>query len=87
MNLQQRNKTANMNDAISTFVNSCTEAIGQPNTVLFYKNYPQRGGNRLRGNYNNSTQKNTGRDQYRGNYRGRGNSSRGHNNNNQNNVD
>jgi len=62
------------------------------------KNYPQRSGNRGRGNYignfrgrnynynNNSTQNNTGRGQYRGNYRGRGNSSRGHNNNNQNNV-
>jgi len=87
-----------MNEAISKFVNSCTEATGQPNTVLYYKNYPQRGGNRGRGNYrgnfrgrnnnynNNSTQNNTGQGQYRGNYRGRGNSNRGHNNNNQNNV-
>jgi len=85
-----------MNDAISKFVNSCTEAIGQPNTVPYYKNYPQRGGNRGRGNYranfrsrnknynNNSTQNNTGRGQYRGTCRGRGKSSRGHNNNNQN---
>jgi len=68
-----------MNEAISKFVNSCTEATGQPNTVLYYKNYPQRGGNRGRGNYrgnfrgrnnnynNNSTQNNTGRGQYRGN--------------------
>jgi len=87
-----------MNEAISKFVNSCTEATGQPNTVLYYKNYPQRGGNRERGNYrcnfrgrnnnysNNSTQNNTGQGQYRGNYRGRGNSNRGHNKNNQNNV-
>jgi len=49
-----------MNDAISKFVNSCTEATGQPNTVLYYKNYPQRGGNHGRGNY-------------RGNFRGRNN--------------
>jgi len=27
-----------MNEAISKFVNSCTEATGQPNTVLYYKN-------------------------------------------------
>jgi len=71
---------------------------GQPNTVLYYKNYPQRSGNRglenYRGNFrsrnnnynNNGTQYNNGQGQYRGNYRGRGNSSRGHNNNNQGNV-
>jgi len=39
-----------MNDAVSKIVNSCTEATGQPNNVLYYKNYPQRGGNRGRGN-------------------------------------
>jgi len=86
-----------MNDAVSKFVNSCTEATGQPNTVLYYKNYSQRGGNRGRGshrgnfrsrnnNYNNNSQYNNGRGQYRGNSRGHGNSSRGHNNNNQSNV-
>jgi len=87
-----------MNDAISNFVNSFTEATGQPNTVLYYKNYTQRCGNRGRGNYrgnfrslnnnynNNGTQYKNGRGQYRGNYRGRGNSRRGHNNNNPSNV-
>jgi len=40
-----------MNDAVSKFANSCTEATGQPSTALYYKNYPQRGGNRGRGNY------------------------------------
>jgi len=37
-----------MNDAVSKFVSSCTEATGQSNTVLYYNNYPQRGGNRGR---------------------------------------
>jgi len=39
------------NDDVSKFVNSCTEATGQPNTVLYYKTYPQRGGSRGRRNY------------------------------------
>jgi len=44
------------NDDVSKFVNSCTEATGQPNTVLYYKTYPQRGGSlRSRNNnYNNN---------------------------------
>jgi len=33
-----------MNDAVSKFVNSCTEATGQPNTVLYYKNALSYGG-------------------------------------------
>jgi len=74
-----------MNEPVSKFVNSCTEATGQPSTVLYYKNYPQRGGNRGRGNYRGNFR---GRNynNYRGYCRGRGNSNRGHNNNNQNNV-
>jgi len=35
-----------MNDAVSKFVNSCIEATGKSNTVLYNQNYPQRGGNR-----------------------------------------
>ncbi|XP_044315247.1 GATA zinc finger domain-containing protein 8-like [Drosophila rhopaloa] len=58
-----------MNDAVYKFVNSCTEATGQSNTVLYFKNYPQRGSNRGRGNY-------------RGNFRGNHNN---YNNNNYNN--
>jgi len=50
----------NMNDVISKFVISCTEATEQPKTLLYYKNYPPRGGNRGRGNY-------------RGNFRSRNN--------------
>jgi len=86
-----------MNEAVSKFVNSCTEATGQQNSVLYYRNFSQRGGNRGRGNnrgnfrsrnnnYNNSTQYNNGRGQYRGNSRGRGNSNRGHNHTNPNNI-
>jgi len=87
-----------INDAVSKLKNSCTEATGKQNTILYYKNYKQRGGNRERGNYkgnfrsrnnnynNNGTQYNNGRGQYRGNYRGHGNSIRGYNNNNPSNV-
>jgi len=68
-----------MNEAISKFVRSITEATGQPNTVLYYKNYPQRGGNRgrgnNRGNYNNTRY-------YQNN---RYNQNNGYNRNNQNN--
>lgn len=80
-----------MNDAVSKFVSSCTEATGQSNTVLYYKNYSQRGSKRGRGNnnyrgnsrwYQNNQHNNNGQGQYRGNnYRGRGNSNRGQNNN------
>lgn len=85
----------NMNEAVSKFVNCCTEATGQPNSVLYYKNNPQRGGYRGRVNYrgnfryrnnNYNNQYNNGRGQYRGNSRGRGNSNRGHNSNNPSNV-
>ncbi|XP_041565688.1 N66 matrix protein-like [Drosophila elegans] len=78
-----------MNDVISKFVN---------NSVLYYNNYTQRGGNRGRGGrgnfrgrgnnygYYNNTNQNNGRGNYRGNSRGRGNSSGGYNNNNTSNV-
>jgi len=63
-----------MNDAVSKFVNSCTESTEQQNTVLYNKNYPQRDGNRGRENYrgnfrsrNNNYNNNNGRGQYRGN--------------------
>ncbi|XP_041564509.1 N66 matrix protein-like [Drosophila elegans] len=88
-----------MNEAVSKFVNSCTEATGQPNSVLYYNNYTQRGGNRGRGSYRgnfrgrgnnygyyNNINQNNGRGNYRGNSRGRGNSSGGYNNNNTGNV-
>jgi len=32
-----------MSNAVSKFVNSCTEATGQPNTIPYYKNYIQSG--------------------------------------------
>ncbi|XP_039233227.1 myb-like protein P isoform X1 [Drosophila yakuba] len=89
-----------MNEAVSKFVNSCTEATGQQNTVLYYRNNSQRGGNRGHGNYrgnfrsrfNNYSNNNynnqyyNGRGQYRGNSRGRGNSNRSQNYNNPSNV-
>lgn len=85
-----------MDEATSKFVNSCTEATGHANSVLYFsgqqnKNYGNRGGYRGRVNYNNNGNRrynnnNRGGGQYRGNYRGRGNSSRGHGNNNPSNV-
>jgi len=81
-----------MNDAISKFIDSCTEATGHSNAVLFYQNQTQRGIHHGRYNtrgrpyyrgghrYNNSNNNN------KGNSRGRGNSNRGQNNNNQGNV-
>lgn len=61
----------NMNDAISKFVNSCTEATGQQNAILYFGQKPNNRNNYHRG---------------RGRFRGRGNFSRnGNNNNNRNN--
>lgn len=60
----------NMNDAISKFVNSCTEATGQQNAILYFKQKPNNRNNYQRG---------------RGRFRGRGNFSRNGNNNNSNN--
>jgi len=96
--IMQAGTFSTMNDAVSKFVNSVTEATGQSNTVLYFKNYPQRGSNRGRGNYRgnfrgnhnnynkNYQNNNRGRGQYRGNSRGGSNSNRGHNGNNQSNV-
>jgi len=61
--IMQAGTFSTMNDAVSKFVNSVTEATGQSNTVLYFKNYPQRGSNRGRGNY-------------RGNFRGNHNNLR-----------
>lgn len=83
---------ATMNDAISKFVNSCTEATGNVNTVLHYKrcgggNY--RGGNRGRdrgrnGNYSDRDDRRDHGDRRQANhgnhYRGRGNRYNGNDN-------
>jgi len=81
-----------MNDAIFKFVNSCTEATGQPNTVLYCQNHSHHGGNRGRGNFrsrpfnrggfrynnNNGNRYNNSRGNPRGNsYRGAPNRGRG----------
>lgn len=59
----------NMNDAISKFVNCCTEATGQQNAILYYGQRPNQH------NYRRG----------RGKFRGRGNFSRNNNNNHNNN--
>lgn len=55
----------NMNDAISKFINSCTEITGQQNAVLHFGNRPNK--NNFRGNYTK--------------FRGRNNFPRNNNNN------
>jgi len=71
--IMQAGTFTNMNDAISKFVNSCTEITGQSNTVLYYR----RGAN----NYNRGARGyNRGRNNYHNNY------NRGSNNNNNNNY-
>lgn len=80
---------SNMNDAVSKFVNSCTEATGNSNTVLYYRGRGQyRGSNRghYRGrgrhykNYGDRGQRDNGnrnhRNDYRGNRRGRNDNNR-----------
>ena len=90
-----------MSEITTVFVDSCTDTVGHPNTVLYaaqqQKYKPNRGYNRgnYRGNYQNNSNRynnnynnygnNRNRGQYRGNSRGRGNLNRGHNNNNGNN--
>lgn len=79
-----------MNDAISKFVNSCTEATGQQNAILYYHQRPYnnsfRGnGRRFRGrgnfsrNYHSNTNNNGSSTNYTGNRRGRTNNNRGRN--------
>lgn len=41
----------NMNDAISKFVNTCTEASGQQNSILYFKQRQNNRNNNFRGNY------------------------------------
>lgn len=90
--IMQAGTFSNMNDAISKFVNSCTEATGQSNSVLHFHqrqtNYRgNRGNYRGRGNYQNNSYQNynrnynRGQGQNRGNSRGRGNPNRGNYNN------
>ena len=84
--IMQAGTFTNMNDAVSKFVNSCTEITGQSNTVLYYRrgaNNNSRGGrgyNRGRnynhnsynrgGQHSNSNFNNNG--SRRGQFRGRG---------------
>lgn len=83
---------ATMNEAISKFINSCTESTGNEHTVLHYK---QRGGGnyrggqyrRNRGRYGNYTNHDDRRDygdrrqaNHGNQYRGRGNRYNGNNN-------
>lgn len=78
-----------MNDAVAKFVNSCTEATGQQNAILYYNRKPyknnyrgRRGGFRGRGNFsrnNNSNERNNNNNNstYNNrNRRGRGNNHR-----------
>ena len=88
-----------MSEITTVFSDSCTDAVGNPNTVLYAAQQqrfkPNRGYNRenYRGNHqnngnrfnnNNYSRNNRNRGQYRGNYAGRGISNSGHNNNNNN---
>lgn len=74
-----------MNDAISKFVGSCTDATGKSDAVLFCRqNRGNRNGNSNRGrnnngNYNNYKNYNRNRNNNRGN---RGGGNRGNNNSN-----
>jgi len=94
--IMQAGTFTNMNDAVSKFVNSCTEITGQSNTVLYYRrgaNNNNRGGrgynrgrnfnhnNYNRGSNNNSYNNRGGR---RGQYQGRGRGNSNHSNNNNN---
>lgn len=59
---------SNMNEVMAKFVNCCTEAFSQPNSVLFYgSNHRGNGRRKSRGNR-------------QGNYNGRNNPEHGHNN-------
>jgi len=94
--IMQAGTFTNMNDAVSKFVNRCTEITGQSNTVLYYRrgaNNNNRGGrgynrgrnfnhnNYNRGSNNNSYNNRGGR---RGQYQGRGRGNSNHSNNNNN---
>lgn len=81
-----------MNDAISKFVNSCTEATGQQNAILYYQQRQNNRNNNFRGNYprfpqrnnvprnnfprNNNYNNNNNRDNGNTNYRQRSNNNR-----------
>ncbi|XP_039228381.1 putative uncharacterized protein DDB_G0284213 isoform X2 [Drosophila yakuba] len=91
--IMQAGTFTNMNEAISKFVNSCTEITGQSNTVLHYRrgaNNNNRGGrgyNRDRNNYHNynrGSSYNNNNYNYRGGRRGQ-NQGRGRVNSNQSN--
>jgi len=95
--IMQAGTFTNMNDAVSKFVNSCTEITGQSNTVLYYRrgaNNNNRGGRGYnrgrnynhnsynRGGNNNNNYNNRGGRRGQNRGRGRGNSNQGYNNNN-----
>jgi len=93
--IMQAGTFTNMNDAISKFVNSCTEITGQSNTVLYYRrgannnnrggrgyNRGRNGNNYNRGNNNSNNYNNRGGRRGRNQGRGRGNSNQGYNTNN-----
>lgn len=73
-----------MNDAISKFVNSCTEATGQQNTILYYKREKSkfyRGNNRKFFRGNNYQRNNNGNNNNSNNNNNHSNNSnRGYNN-------
>lgn len=91
-----------LNEAVGKFVNSCTEATGQQNAILYFGNKPSNynnrgGGNRFRGRggynsqYNGRNNGNTNKSgrngNHRGNYRGRGqNNNRQYSNRNNGNI-
>jgi len=92
--IMEAGQFSNMNEAVAKFVNSCTDATGRSDTVLYYKNRQAnnyRGSNYgyNRGNGNGrfrGTQRARGSNSYRGgnSYRGRQNYRNNGNNNNQN---
>lgn len=87
--IMQAGTFSDMNEVVSKFVNSCTDATGMSNTVLHCRQTKNYRGNYRRGNNHNNSYRNNnynrGNGRYRGNPRGRNNSYRGHNNYNNNN--
>lgn len=85
---------ADMNELVSKFITSCTEVLGQPNSVMFYgsngrNNNQHRGNGRGGGNGRNTNRNSDNRRYNNGNgYRngnGNNNRNRGRNNNSNNN--
>lgn len=72
--IMQSGQFNNMNEAVAKFVNCCTEAYGQQNSILYFSNQQSRGNYRgnnrvsYRGNYRQNSNR-QGRGNYNGNRR------------------